>query len=122
MLSALSLPLVASMLLSASRLSCAPARGARVRVARLAADWTEQQLASSWERAGKGRSLWRPGTKTDSPATDARLLFTTWKLNPLELHIYDHCPFCMRARLVLGLLKVPRARRSEGNERLGGGG
>jgi hypothetical protein len=72
-------------------------------------DFVEKELEATWERAGKGRDLWRPGDKTDSPLTDARLLFTTWKLNPLKLHIYDHCPFCMRARLVLGWLQA-RAR------------
>jgi hypothetical protein len=85
------------------------------RIARMAGDFNgpdvtpnfaQKELAATWERAGKGRELWKPGDKTDSPLSDARLLFTTWKLNPLELHIYDHCPFCLRARLVLGWLQA----------------
>jgi len=70
-------------------------------------DFVQKELEATWERAGKGRELWKPGDKTDSPLSDARLLFTTWKLNPLQLHIYDHCPFCLRARLVLGWLQIP---------------
>lgn len=69
-------------------------------------DFVQKELEATWERAGKGRELWKPGDKTDSPLSDARLLFTTWKLNPLQLHIYDHCPFCLRARLVLGWLQA----------------
>ena len=65
------------------------------------------ELAATWARAGKGRQLWKPGDKTDSAALDYKLLYTTWKLNPLVLHGYEHCPFCTRARLVLGFVGMP---------------
>jgi len=88
-----------------------PQGGARMRVefndVDFGPDWSQQELEATWGRAGKGRSLWKPGDKTDNPISDARLLYTNWKLNPMQLHIYDHCPFCMRARFVLGWLQVP---------------
>ncbi|KAL3916528.1 MAG: hypothetical protein SGPRY_006781, partial [Prymnesium sp.] len=69
--------------------------------------FADDELASTWARAGKGRPLWQPGDKTDDPLLNARLLYSAWVLNPLTLHAYDSCPFCARARLVLGWNGIP---------------
>jgi len=69
--------------------------------------FASDELAATWERAGKGKKRWQPGDKTGDARMDYSLLYTSWKLTPLELHCYDACPFCMRARLVLGHVGLP---------------
>lgn len=38
--------------------------------------FADDELASTWARAGKGRPLWQPGDKTDDPLLNARLLYS----------------------------------------------
>ena len=69
--------------------------------------FVQDELAATWERAGKGRATWQPGDVTDDPSLDVQLLWTTWKLNPPVLHAFEHCHFSTRTRLVLGWVGMP---------------
>lgn len=32
--------------------------------------------------------------------------FTTWNSNMIKLYVYDHCPFCVKARMIFGLRQI----------------
>ena len=69
--------------------------------------FVSDELASTWERAGKGRALWQPGDVSEENALDARLLWTNLVLKPATLHGYDCCDATTQARLVLGWVQLP---------------
>lgn len=43
-----------------------------------------------------------------------RRKFSSKKQNKIVLHLYDHCPFCIRVELVLGWKKIPYERKLYG--------
>ena len=65
------------------------------------------ELANTWERAGKGKPRWKPGDDTGDAALDARLLYSNWVLNPMSLHVKDGDTLSTSARLVMGWLDLP---------------
>lgn len=71
------------------------------------ADFADNELAGTWERTGKGKARWKPGDSTGDAVVDYNLLWSSWKLTPLLLHVYDSCPECTKARIVLGRLGMP---------------
>eukprot|EP00316_Scyphosphaera_apsteinii_P004869 CAMPEP_0119327632 /NCGR_PEP_ID=MMETSP1333-20130426/71281_1 /TAXON_ID=418940 /ORGANISM="Scyphosphaera apsteinii, Strain RCC1455" /LENGTH=279 /DNA_ID=CAMNT_0007336273 /DNA_START=90 /DNA_END=926 /DNA_ORIENTATION=- len=70
--------------------------------------FASEELARTWERAGKGKRTWQPGDVTDDPRDDARLLYSHWKLTPLQLLFPESAngDFC-RTRLVLTQVGIP---------------
>jgi len=69
--------------------------------------FASDELSRVWARAGKGKKLWQPGDDTGDLMLDTRLLWTSWVLNPLELHVGDGCSRSAAACLVLGWLGLP---------------
>jgi len=67
----------------------------------------DTEAAAQWYRTGKDTKRWAPGDKTGNPSDDARLLWSSWTLNPLTLHVNDDCADCTLARIVLSHLGMP---------------
>ena len=65
------------------------------------------ELARTWERSGKGKKRWQPGDDTGDVALDARLLYSSWVLSPLSLHVRDGCSDSMAAQLLCSWLELP---------------
>jgi hypothetical protein len=71
-------------------------------------NFPSEELSRTWERTGKGKARWKPGDKTGDTALDSRLLWSSWVLNPLELHVRDGLDDeSLTCALVLGWLKLP---------------
>ena len=67
-----------------------------------------EELARTWARTGKGKKLWQPGDRTGDSALDTRLLFSSWVLNPLQLHVHNGLhQESLQAALVVGWLRLP---------------
>lgn len=71
------------------------------------ADFANDELAGAWDRAGKGKPRWKPGDETGDVALDARLLYSSFILNPMVLYVSEGCTESMAAQLMLGWLKTP---------------
>ena len=66
------------------------------------------ELSRTWERTGKGKARWKPGDRTGDSALDSRLLWSSWVLDPLELHVCDGLhEDSLACALVLGWLQLP---------------
>jgi len=70
-------------------------------------NFASDELSRVWARAGKGKKLWKPGDDTGDTVLDTRLLWTSWVLTPLLLHVGDGCSRSTAACLVLGWLGLP---------------
>jgi len=71
-------------------------------------NFPSEELSRTWERTGKGKARWKPGDKTGDTALDSRLLWSSWVLSPLELHVRDGLDNeSLTCALVLGWLKLP---------------
>merc|ERR1719316_2051804 len=69
--------------------------------------FASEELSRTWERAGKGKKRWAPGDVTGDAVLDTRLLYSTWVLNPMCLHVREGCCQSLGCQLVLNWLKLP---------------
>ena len=69
-------------------------------------NFANEELARTWERTGKGKERWKPGSTTGDSVLDSRLLYSSWVLSPLQLHVGTD-DASITAALALGWLKLP---------------
>ena len=111
------LPFVIFASVAAGSMSTTALHGGRHRPLRMMSDTDElgqtdpnfsnDELSRTWSRTGKGKKRWSPGDATGDTALDTRLLYSSWVLNPLRLHVREGCSQSTAARLVLGWLDLP---------------
>jgi len=69
----------------------------------------DQEAANQWYRTGKDSARWKPGDSTGDRKDDERLLWSSWKLDPPQLHVPEGSIFCdcTLVRIVLSHLGFP---------------
>jgi hypothetical protein len=69
--------------------------------------FASEELQRTWKRTGKGKKRWAPGDETGDAVLDTRLLYSTWILNPMQLHVRDGDCQSLGVQLVLNWLQLP---------------